>query len=202
MSQLKQLDNQYRSYVGVDEAGRGTLAGSMFFVGVKLKDEKDINKISHIDDSKKTTKEKRKEQIKQIEQYVDYIIVEKTASQIDKEGLSVCIKKSLKKIKDYFKNEKIIYDGNTNYKVEGIETLVKADSKISLVSVASIIAKYNKDLDSEKMHKKYPEYGFINHSGYVNKNHVQAIIDNGWTKYHRRSYNVKKLQGLNIKENK
>jgi ribonuclease HII len=200
----KEYDKLYSGYVGVDEAGRGTAAGELIFVGVKLKDTSNISDIAWADDSKKTKHEHRVAQAKKLKPHLDYCIVKSSAYEIDKYGLSYCIKKSLQDIKEHFPDTPIIYDGNTSYKVEDIETLVKGDSKVSLIAAASIFAKLIKDMDAKKMHEDYPEYGFDGHSGYVNAKHTQAIIDHGYCKYHRKSYNIKKLLehdiGINVKD--
>ena len=181
--------------------GRGCVGGSMFFVGVKLNSNKNIEEFSYLCDSKKTSKTNRLKMIDTIRDNFEIKAIEKTAEEIDKFGLSACIKSSLEELKEYFdfyENQKYIYDGNTNYKVQGIETLVKGDDKVTLISAASIIAKYLKDLNSEEIHKEYPEYDFISHSGYINEKHTQNIIKYGYTKYHRKSYKIKKLLGFDI----
>jgi len=198
---MKELDKHFLNYVGIDEAGRGCVGGSMFFVGCKLKNEYTPNDIAFAVDSKVTKKEHRKIIYERLLDKIDFFSVKTTAIEIDKNGLSLSIKNSLTKIKEHFFNENILYDGNSNYKVENIETLVKADSKVTIVSAASIIAKYLKDLECEEIDKIYPEYGFINHSGYVNHKHCDKIIEFGYSPFHRKSYNIKKLQNLEIKDN-
>lgn len=182
--------------------GRGSCAGSMFFVGTKLKPNKNIEDFSFLCDSKKTSKTHRKKIVETIFENFEVKAIEKTSEEIDKIGLSKAISYSLEEIKEYFdslyKEQHYIYDGNTNYKVQGIETLVKGDDKVTLISAASLVAKYLKDLNSEEIHNTYPEYGFINHSGYVNKVHTENILKYGYTKYHRKSYKIKALLGNNI----
>ena len=197
----KEYDEIYKGYVGIDESGRGTASGKLFFVGCKLKENMDISEISWVDDSKKTKHAHRVLQAKKLKPYVDYKVASATAKEIDEFGLSYCIKRCLTEIKEHFNNYKIIYDGNTSYKVEGIETIVKGDSKVTLIACASIFAKLLKDKDAMKMHEDYPEYGFDTHSGYVNQKHTQMIIEHGYCPYHRQSYNIKKLQGHIIKDN-
>ena len=192
---LKELDERYRGYVGVDEAGRGCCGGALIFVGVQLKDDIPLENISFAVDSKTTSKKKRIDMAKRLKPLLNIKAVTKTAKEVDEKGLSCCIVECLTEIRDYFKDF-IIYDGNCSYKVDGIETLVKADAKVSLVAAASIFAKLLKDKDSEMIHKEFPEYGFDSHSGYVNELHTNNIIKYGYCKYHRKSYNIKKLSGL------
>lgn len=195
-----EFDARYAGYVGIDEAGRGCAAGSLIFVGVKLRDTAKIEDINWAYDSKKTKHKQRVEMAKALKPFVEYFVVETNSNEIDKYGLSYCISRSLERIKEFF-NAPIIYDGNTSYKVSGIETLIKGDDKVSLISVASIFAKLLKDKNSEKIHSEYPEYGFDSHSGYINEHHTNMIIEHGYCPYHRKSYNIKKLQGLLIKDN-
>ena len=195
---LKQLDEHYKDYVGCDEAGRGCIGGSLFFVGCKLKPGISLDEISFAEDSKTTSKKKRIELAKRIKDLVDYKMAYATAHEIDRDGLSLSITKCLSEIKEHFCNDKILYDGNSSFKVENIETLVKADAKVSIVAAASILAKTLKDNESQNIHLEYPEYSFDTNSGYINKKHTDAIIKYGYTKYHRKSYNVKSLQGHNI----
>jgi len=197
----REYDKLYSGYVGIDESGRGTAAGELYFVGCRMKPEYDVSEISWVDDSKKTKHEHRVAQAKKLKPFVEYKVAKATAKEIDDLGLSFCIKRCLTEIRDHFSDSKIIYDGNTSYKVEGIETIVKGDTKVSLIACASIFAKLLKDKDAERMHNDYPEYSFITHSGYVNALHTEMIIEHGYCPYHRKSYNIKKLQGHNIKSN-
>jgi ribonuclease HII len=195
---MKRLDEQYKHYVGIDEAGRGCVGGSMFFVGVKLKPGVDISAIAFADDSKKLSTAKRAEFYEALKSLIDCEIVRKTAKDIDVLSLAHCLKTSLEALKIWAGNTPVIYDGNTNYKIEGVETLVKADAEISLVSAASIIAKHVKHLESVALQEKYPEFAFSEHNGYINKKHTEEIIMHGYTEHHRKSYKIKALQGLNL----
>lgn len=198
----QEYDQQFTGYVGIDEAGRGCVGGSLFFVGSMLKEGASITDINWAYDSKKTSHKQRVEMGKVLKKFVRTCIVETPADEIDKFGLSYCISRSLESIKKFFDNAPIIYDGNTSYKVQGVETLVKGDDKVSLIAVSSIFAKLLKDRNSEIIHQKYPEYGFNKHSGYVNEHHTNMIIEHGYTEYHRKSYKIKKLEGHTIKDNK
>ena len=195
----KDYDNLYRHYVGVDEAGRGCISGSMFFVGVTLKEGVEPSDIEFACDSKKTKHSHRVEMAKKLKELVDYFVVETHPEAIDSLGLSACISNSLRQIQSHFKKP-VIYDGNTNYKVDGIETIVKGDDKVSLIASASIFAKLLKDRDSEKLDTIYPEYGFIKHSGYLTQLHIDKIIEFGFSPAHRKSYSVKKLDGIDLPE--
>jgi ribonuclease HII len=181
--------------------GRGNLAGSLIFVGAVLKEGKTINDIAFANDSKSMSKKKREELYKEIIKIVDYEVVEIYANYIDNNGLSDACNFSLTHIKNKFKElnkTKILYDGKTTFKVQGIETLVKADAKVSIVAAASIIAKVEKDKRMKEWDEKYPMYDWKNNAGYGTAKHIEAIKKYGWTSQHRRSFNVKALEGLNI----
>jgi ribonuclease HII len=202
-TKLKELDTKYQDYVGIDEAGRGNLAGSLIFVGATLKEGKTIEDIAFADDSKSMSKKKREELYNEVIKIVDYEVVETYASYIDNNGLSSACSFSLTHIKNHFKElnkTKILYDGKTTFKVQGIETLVKADAKVSIVAAASIIAKVEKDKRMKIWDEKYPMYDWKNNAGYGTKGHIEAIKEFGWTEQHRRSFNVKALEGLEILE--
>lgn len=197
---LKELDKKYKDYIGIDEAGRGNIAGSMVFCAAKLKKGKTIDDISFANDSKSMSKKKREELYEEVMKVVDPFIVFVEPKYIDENGISKAHTYALEKIKDNFKNDKIIYDGKARYGVDDIETLIKADAKVSIVAAASIIAKVSKDKEMEEQSKKYPEYDFKSNAGYGTKKHIEAIKEHGYTPIHRRSYNVKALAGIQIKE--
>lgn len=102
---------------------------------------------------------------------------------------------------NYFGDEfEYIYDGNTNFKVQKIKTMIKADALIKEVSAASIVAKVTRDENLKVADKKYPEYGFLKHKGYATKAHIEAVLKYGYTNFHRLTYDVKALK--NISKNK
>jgi len=198
---LKELDKKYNDYVGIDEAGLGNIAGSLIFVGAKLKEDKTIQDIAFANDSKSMSKKKREKLYDEVIKNVDYFVVEIYANYIDDNGKEEACHTALNMIKNNFSNEKFIYDGNNNHKVTGLEMLVKADAKVSIVAAASIIAKVEKDKRMKEHDEKYPMYDWKNNAGYGTKAHIEAIKKYGWTPQHRRSFNVKALNGLDIKEN-
>ncbi len=201
---LKELDIKYQDYVGIDEAGRGNLAGSLIFCGCTLKEGKTVADIAFANDSKSMSKKKRKELYDKIIKIVDYEVVETYSNYIDDNGLSSACSHSLNYIKSYFKQKnktKILYDGKTTFKVQGIETLVKADVKVSIVAAASIIAKVQKDIRMKEWDEKYPEYDWKNNAGYGTVKHIESIKKYGWTPQHRRTFQVKSLENIEIKEN-
>ena len=182
---------------GIDEAGRGPIAGPMVYAGCilnekcKVKNEKWYKILT---DSKKLTQKKREELFEIIKENSIYYIVFKSNDEIDKKGLSKCIKESLIEIKKTLNAKKYLFDGNSNFGVEGIETIIKGDEKIKEISAASILAKVSRDRYMIEMAKKYPEYKFEKHKGYITKEHIELIKKYGFCKIHRKSYRLKALE--------
>lgn len=173
---------------GIDEAGRGALAGELVVAACALKAE-----ISGLNDSKKLTPKKREILFGEICKNSEFLIVYFNAKIVDLLGLSACLAKALVVFKERFKNYEIIFDGNLDYGV-GIQTLIKADAKIPAVSAASILAKVSRDRQMILMDKIYPNYGFKKHKGYGTKEHLRAISKFGDCEITRKSFKVKKLQ--------
>ena len=178
---------------GIDEAGRGCIAGDLVVAGCIFKDDTDIKGLT---DSKKISEKKRYELYDEIVEKTLYHIVVSSSSEVDAKGLSFCIKKSLQEILSTLKAEKYLFDGNTSFGIIELETMVKADLKISEVSAASILAKVTHDKNIISDAKKYPEYDFDKHKGYGTKHHIEMIKMHGYTPIHRRSYKLKALEGL------
>ncbi len=184
---------------GIDEAGRGPVAGPMVFTGVVFKFQVPSSKFQEkwfqeLTDSKKLNAKKREELFEIIKENALYHIVFKSNDEIDKKGLSKCIKESLIEIKSTLKAEKYLFDGNSNFSVTGIETIIKGDEKIKEISAASILAKVSRDRYMIEMAKKYPEYKFEKHKGYITKEHIELIKKYGFCEIHRKSYRLKALK--------
>ena len=172
---------------GIDEAGRGPIAGALVMAGVIL--TKDIDGLN---DSKKLTEKKREKLYEIIKNSSKYFIYEVDAKKIDEIGLSKSINECLEAIKKYFgEDANFLFDGNSSFGVEGIPTLVKADAKVEAVSAASILAKVYRDRQMVEYSKIYPQYGFEKHKGYGTKAHIEAIEKYGYCKIHRRSFKIK-----------
>jgi ribonuclease HII len=176
------------SLCGIDEAGRGPLAGDLVIAGVIL-----LKELEGLMDSKKLTEKKRELLYANIIKNSLYHIVSFSPKQIDKEGLSTCLNKGLESIKEHLNAEVYLFDGNQTFGVLGINTLVKADTKIAEVSAASILAKVTHDRAIIEASKKFPLYDFEKHKGYGTKAHIEAIKKHGYCDIHRRSFKVKAL---------
>lgn len=174
---------------GIDEAGRGPIAGDMVIAGCILNSE-----IAGLNDSKKLTEKKRETLYELIIKDSDYHIVRVPPQKIDADGISLCMKRALEEIIENLECEEYLFDGNSSFGVKNLPTMIKADGKIAEVSAASILAKVTHDRDIIKEAKKYPEYQFEKHKGYGTALHVEMIKKHGYCAIHRRSYKLKALE--------
>ncbi len=143
---------------GIDEAGRGPLAGSLVMAGVVLK-----NPVEGLMDSKKLTEKKREALYPLVIENSEYHIVSFSAQEVDELGISKCLHQGLQSIQKHLPNVEYLFDGNSTFGVDNITTMVKADDKIAEVSAASILAKVTRDREIIEQAKLYPEYGFEKH---------------------------------------
>ena len=176
---------------GIDEAGRGPIAGPLMVAGVILKEP-----IEGLNDSKKLTEKRREALYEIIIKKAAYHVVSFQAHEIDTVGLSPLMQKALREIMQKLQADRYLFDGNTTFGVEGLDTLVKADATVESVKAASIIAKVTHDREIYDLDLVHPQYGLKNHKGYGTKAHIQAIKEHGYSPIHRRSYKIKALEGL------
>lgn len=174
---------------GIDEAGRGPLAGPMAVAGCILRCG-----IQGLHDSKKLSESKREALFDLIIRNSTYHVVLVDAHVIDEKGISRALSDSIEEIVHTLQADSYLMDGNTNFGILGLNTLIKADGKIPEVSAASILAKVSRDRKLLKQAKEYPQYGFESHKGYGTKAHIEAIKKHGFCPLHRRSYKVKGLE--------
>jgi ribonuclease HII len=176
------------SLCGIDEAGRGCIAGDLVLAGVLLS-----SPIEGLMDSKKISQERREILYSDIIQKAQYHIVSFSPLEIDQQGLSHCLSMGLASIQKHLDADIYLYDGNQTFGVLGISTMVKADTKIAEVSAASILAKVTHDRAIIQASQQYPHYGFEQHKGYGTKAHIKAIKEFGYCEIHRRSFKIKTL---------
>jgi len=174
---------------GIDEAGRGPLAGDLVIAGCILS-----TPIEGLNDSKKLTEKKREALYELIIQDASYFIMTFSPQEIDENGLSACLKKGLLEIQKNLACGNYLYDGNTNFGVTSIETMIKADGKVPEVSAASILAKVTHDRNILQAAQKYPHYEFEKHKGYGTARHVELIKEFGYCEIHRKSFRLKALE--------
>lgn len=179
---------------GIDEAGRGCIAGSLFVCGVACS-EAILREIKGINDSKKLSRKKRDEIYGfALSREIPHFVAQFSAKQIDENGISKCIATALAQIKANLAAQKYIFDGNTAFGVGDIKCVIKGDSKILQISLASIIAKSLKDKESDELHQIYPQWGFDKHKGYGTRAHIEAIRTHGFSAVHRKSFKIKELE--------
>lgn len=185
--------------VGIDEAGRGPLAGPVA-VGIFVIAENKLKKLdlSGLKDSKKLSAQKReewREKIKKMKKdgIADFEVVLVSEKHIDKNRIHNSIKfgieKGIKKLK-IGKRDKIFLDGGLRLDKTFLfqETIIKGDEKIPVISLASIVAKVTRDEKMVKLAHKYPAYGFDIHKGYGTKMHYKMLKKHGPSPAHRRTF--------------
>ena len=180
---------------GVDEAGRGPLAGPVYAAAVILPDNLEI---PGLDDSKKLTDKRRRELMPIIkEQAIAYGIGVATEKEIDEINILQATFLAMQRALDQLagKADFALIDGNRE-KDFGLPvmTVVKGDSRSANIAAASILAKVSRDDYMEQMSQKYPEYGFEIHKGYGTKAHYEALRTYGHCPLHRLTF-LKKFYG-------
>jgi ribonuclease HII len=187
--------------VGVDEAGRGPLAGSVVAAAVKLK--KYSEELQEINDSKKLSEKKREKLFDIIMENFEVGIGVANSNEIDEINILnatfLAMRRALEELKKKVKiNEEstlILVDGN--FKIREYsgkqEAVIKGDAKSLSIAAASIIAKVTRDRMLVEEDKNYPEYGFAKHKGYGTKAHREALLKYGACPIHRKSFLTKIL---------
>lgn len=189
----------YKYIVGIDEAGRGPLAGPVVSGAVLIleKDFREIKKIQSVKDSKKLREKKREEVYSNLInnhklKWGIGIVSEKTIDRINiLEATKLSMVKAIENLekKNKIKADFLILDGKMKIDLNiRQESIIKADDKVFLVSAASIIAKVTRDRIMIKYDKEYPAYNFKKHKGYGTKEHLEKIKNNGICKIHRKSF--------------
>ncbi len=180
----------YLSVCGVDEAGRGPLAGPVSAAAVILPEGLEI---FGLNDSKKLSEKKREELFDVIcEKAIAYSVAFATVEEIEEYNILKATYLAMNRAIEALsvKADYAIVDGNRtpdNITVSS-EALVKGDMKSMSVAAASILAKVSRDRLLLEYHKKYPQYNFAKHKGYGTKEHYEAIKQNGICEIHRRSF--------------
>ena len=184
----KHIDSGKRYIAGVDEVGRGPLAGPVVCASVIMPLD-DI--IEGIDDSKKLSEKKREKLFEIIkEKAIAYSIREISEKEIDEINILNAVKKCMTDAVKTLsvKPDITLVDGvDTGLDIEA-EYLVKGDSKSYTIGCASILAKVYRDDLMVKMAEVYPEYGFEKHKGYGTKVHIDKIKEIGACKLHRKTF--------------
>jgi len=174
---------------GVDEAGRGPLAGPVIAAAVILRPE---CAISGIDDSKKLSPKKREHLFELItQQAVAYAIARAEVEEIDSINILQATLLAMKRAVEGLsvRPSRVLVDGNQAPRIdEPVETLIKGDSLNKAIAAASILAKVARDREMIALDSLYPQYGFARHKGYPTRAHLEAISQHGILAVHRRSF--------------
>ncbi len=189
---LKAYYNKEYIECGVDEAGRGALAGDVFAAAVILPH---TFRSKMLNDSKQLTDKQRRELRLVIEsKALSYAVARVSNQEIDKTNILLAsitaMNRAIKQLS--LKPEFIIVDGNKFFTDTGIkfQTIVKGDAQYMSIAAASILAKTYRDDYMIELSKQYPNYGWEKNKGYPTKDHRQAIKQYGITPLHRKSFRL------------
>lgn len=192
---LKQIEQNFHDqgikYIcGIDEAGRGPLAGPVVVASVIMPEN---SMIEGVNDSKKVSEKKRELLYdKIIEEAISYSVAIISEKEIDEINILNATKKgltnSIKGLK--IKPELILVDALDKIDTLGIpfKPIIKGDALVYSISCASILAKVTRDRIMRQMDEIYPNYGFAGHKGYGTAKHIAAIKEFGLCDIHRRSF--------------
>ncbi len=185
----------YQYIAGIDEAGRGPLAGPVVSAAVILPDSFNCPGVT---DSKKLSEKKREALFPEINAQALAVGIGMASHQeIDQINILQASLLSMKRAvqnltlyPDYLVPDYLLIDGKFTIDMEPPQqAIVKGDSKSISIAAASIIAKVTRDRFMATLHKTYPQYNFIQHKGYPTKAHKQAIIEYGPCPVHRKTFN-------------
>ncbi len=187
------FDKEYKLIAGVDEAGRGPLAGDVYAAAVIL--PPDIC-IEGLNDSKKISEKKREKLFDEIREVaLSYAVATASVEEIDEYNIRnatyIAMNRAIEALN--LRPDYVIVDGDCikecNYPHECV---VKGDAKSLSIAAASILAKVSRDRKMLEMAEKYPEYSFEKHKGYGTKVHIEALKEHGACEIHRKTF-IKKF---------
>lgn len=195
LNELKEIDKSYfkegYNYIcGIDEAGRGPLAGPVVVAAVIMPND---SMIEGVNDSKKVSEKKREKLYELIiEEAISYSVGIVDQNEIDRINILNATKAGLTEAVRTLKvkPELILVDALTNIDTCGVpyKSIIKGDAKSYSIAAASIIAKVTRDRIMREWDKVYPQYGFEKHKGYGTAAHISAIKENGLCPLHRLSF--------------
>jgi ribonuclease HII len=180
--------------IGVDEAGRGPLVGSVIAAAVAFPENFYLEGLT---DSKKLTEKKRESFYSQITQQCYWSVGEASSIEIDQinilQATMLAMKRAINNlqlelsISDNDDQFKVLVDGNQCPDVDNCQAIVKGDLIEPVISAASVIAKVTRDRQMKELDLHYPNYGFLKHKGYGTKEHLEALSKFGPIKGHHRN---------------
>ena len=180
----------FNNICGIDEAGRGPLAGPVVVAGVIMPQD---SMIEGVNDSKKVSEKKREKLYDLIiEEAISYSVAIIGQDIIDEINILNATKAGVTKVIDEIsiKPDLIVVDALEHINTRGIpyESIIKGDAKCYNIAAASILAKVTRDRIMRQWDEIYPQYGFISHKGYGTAKHMEAIRKYGLCPIHRRSF--------------
>ena len=200
LTKLKEIENSvykegYNLICGIDEAGRGPLAGPVVVASAIMPKD---SMIEGVNDSKKISEKKREKLYDLITaEAISYGVGIVSQEEIDEINILNATKKGLTESLEQLepKPDIILVDALRDINTIGIpyRSVIKGDAKIYSIACASIIAKVTRDRIMKEWDRVYPQYGFVSHKGYGTAKHIAAIKEFGLCPLHRRSF-TKKLR--------
>ena len=186
----KKWDEEFSFVAGVDEVGRGPLAGPVTAADVVF--PRYIKELPEVNDSKQLTHQRRLELRDEILAVpgVQYAIAQIEPEDIDKLNILLASMEAMRQaIAQLAEVDYVLVDGNRLPLLEvPAEFVIKGDAKSATIAAASILAKVHRDELMDRYAEEYPGYGFENHKGYGTKEHLEALKRLGVTSIHRRSF--------------
>ena len=172
---------------GMDEVGRGPLAGNVVTACVVMPDEPIL---AWIDDSKKLSEKRREKVYEEIMTHALYVgIGEVTPEEIDRINILEATRKAMRTAASYVPADIYLIDAVTKLGLNGKEIpIIKGDATSYSIAAASIVAKVTRDRQMVELDRQYPEYGFARNKGYGTKEHIEALQRIGPCPLHRRSF--------------
>ncbi|QPJ61935.1 MAG: ribonuclease HII [Candidatus Nitronauta litoralis] len=183
------IEQGYQCIAGVDEAGRGPLAGPVTAAAIVLPQDPDL---PGLDDSKKLTEERREFFYDKLTRLTDLWFVAVVDSPcIDEinilQATRLAMKQAVEKLK--VMPDLVLVDGNQRIDIQpDQQTLVKGDQRCLSIAAASVLAKVTRDRLMHDYHRQFPVYGFEQHKGYGTKLHRDSIREHGPCEIHRKSF--------------
>lgn len=195
LTKLKEIEKDlyhkgFQKICGIDEAGRGPLAGPVVIAGVIMPQD---SMIEGVNDSKKVSEKKREKLYDLIlEEAISYSVAVIGQDVIDEINILNATKQGVTQVVEglEIKPDLIVVDALTHINTKGIpyDSIIKGDAKCYNIAAASIIAKVTRDRIMRQWDEIYPQYGFSGHKGYGTAKHIEAIKEYGLCPIHRRSF--------------
>ena len=192
--------------IGIDEVGRGALAGPLFVAALVMPQGLNVRRksLAKLRDSKKLSPRRREEWADYLENHprVSYAVSSVSSGVVDRKNVAKAANLAATRAHERLvascgrKRGNVYLDGSLylnkkpTTKKYRLKTLIRGDEKINAIKLASIVAKVKRDEHMVRLHTKYPEYGFKNHKGYGTKKHKRAIKKHGPSEVHRLTFTL------------